>query len=159
MLLLRSSFSLKNKSAFTILEICLSLGIAALLLGIFIPSTQVWILERNLRKELERFANEVNSLRIQTLHSAEPQIIHFLNSRQAQKATKATFHTFIIPNELRLLRQTKNGNWVDVSNSYFIIDAGGIVSPTKFRLEKKSHQITFSFHPLTGHLQESEFSF
>jgi prepilin-type N-terminal cleavage/methylation domain-containing protein len=147
------------RSGLTLLELSLAMAIALTLAAVAIPAVGGWMEERAFRRELDDLAFRVMEVRREAEASGEARFILFhAKDLPLEKIAETTTVLETSP-EFALLRRDRRGRWIPAGGSFFRIQPGGIVEPVVFRLERKESYIVFRFDPLTGHLDEQEFSF
>lgn len=138
----------------------IALAIALAIAAVAIPAVGGWIEERNFRLELDALSTRVMEVRRETETSGESRVIWFGTQDDLPEQAILESPILVYPGaDFLLLRQARNGRWEPALGSSLRIQAGGIVSPALFRLEKGENYVIFRFDPLTGLLEEQEFSF
>lgn len=144
----------------TLLEMSIALAIALALAGVAIPAVGGWIAERNFRVELDGLSMRVMEVRRETENAGESRVIWFGEPEDLPENAILENPTLINPGGgFTLERQGRDGRWQTARGTALRIQAGGIVSPAVFRLEREGNYVVFRFDPLTGLLEEQEFSF
>ena len=138
----------------------IALAIALAIAAVAIPSVGGWIEERNFRLELDALSLRVMEVRRETETTGESRVLWFGTPDDLPEDAVLENPILVsIGGAFALLRQMRNGRWEPATGTSLRIQAGGIVSPALFRLEKGENYVIFRFDPLTGLLQEQEFSF
>jgi len=148
-----------RSSGLTLLELSLAMAIALTLAAVTIPAVGGWIEERAFRQELDNLAARVMEIRREAEISGESRFILFHGKDMPQEKIAETTSILETSPGFALLRRDRQGKWLPAGGTFFRIQPGGIVEPIVFRLERNESYIIFRFDPLTGHLDEQEFSF
>jgi prepilin-type N-terminal cleavage/methylation domain-containing protein len=151
---------IRRRAAFTLLEIILALAIALTLAAIAIPATGGWVEERNFRVEMEKIASWVMEQKMEAETRGEGRVLWLLDPEKADGGLQpAEALIYRVGGGFRLLSKNRQGRWESAGAIPLRIQAGGVVSPMLYRLERGDRYVIFRFDPLTGHLDEQEFSF
>lgn len=148
-----------RSSGLTLLELSLAMAIALTLAAVAIPAVGGWIEERAFRQELDDLALKIMEVRREAESSGESRFIFFDGKDMPQENIAETTTILQTGAGFALLRRDREGKWTPAGGTFFRIQPGGIVEPVVFRLERNESYIIFRFDPLTGHLDEQEFSF
>lgn len=135
------------------------MAIALTLAAVAIPAAAGWIEERAFRQELDRLAHRVMELRRDAEASGEARFVWFAGKDIPVERLAETTAVLETGPEFSLLRRDRSGKWQPSAGTFFRIQPGGVVEPVMFRLERRESYVVFRFDPLTGHLDEQEFSF
>jgi len=154
-----SDNSAAKQAGLTLLELSLAMAIALALAAVAIPAAGGWIEERAFRQELDSLAFQVMEVRHEAEISGESRFIRFGAPEDPDALVAETTTVVDTEPEFSLWRRDRQGKWIPAGGTYFRIQPGGIVEPVVFRLERRESYIIFRFDPLTGHLDEQEFSF
>jgi prepilin-type N-terminal cleavage/methylation domain-containing protein len=148
------------RRGFTLLEIILAMAIALTLAAIAIPATGGWIEERHFRVEMENLASWVMEQKMEAETQGEGRVLWLAAAdKSSENWDREEVLLYRVGDGFRLLTQDRQGRWAPAGDIPLRIQAGGVVSPLLFRLEREERYVIFRFDPLTGHLDEQEFSF
>ncbi len=145
----------------TLLEVALAVTIALLIAGVTIPATGGWIEEHKLRSGLNTLAEQVMRARLSAERTGEQRRILLGGEAEPDSdeiGEQSSEYHFPIPPGMELGILSREGKWEDASGRVLRIWEGGVVSVERMRIQSGDKWIIFQFDPLTGHLQEEEFS-
>ncbi len=156
-----------STQGFTLLELCITMLVMALMMGMAVYSYQGLNAEGDIRRpasELESMAKE--AVRRASLYEA-PQFIHFEKTgffmkykqdadlSRSEQESAAWQRRVTVPEEMKIfLKRWGSKRWMLATGEKWAISPGGLCEPLQVRLELGKSFLEMDFDPLSGGVRE-----